>query len=153
MTTSIYIAAASCEFDRAERWARIIRGNSDLRLVSSWQDSARTWTGNDAYLPMSDQRNVAGRCYLEIARGRIFWFLFPQEPGFSAAFTELGIAISSGKKVVVSGVHSPRNIFTACGAFRSAGDDAAYDEVCRLACAATIPVPVPARSSDRPGGQ
>lgn len=136
---SVYIAAASSDHERVARWVRIIRANADLKLRSSWVDTAHKWAGQDARMPLEDQRNVANHDLQELLNSTIIWQLAPSTPSAGAS-TELGAALVLRKTVIVSGPACANSIFTSLATKRFYSDEDAYRELVRIACAQTQPM-------------
>lgn len=134
----VYLSASSREHERAVYWAEVVRSNPDLRLVSTWQDTAKSWAGNDARLPLQDQQNVARVDLNEVRNSDVIWLLYPTEQT-CGAFVELGFALAWNRRVLSSGPACTSSIFTSLTS-RFSKDADAYREIVRLSCVQTQPM-------------
>jgi hypothetical protein len=146
----VYLAGASREVERAQYWSKAIRSCSELALVSTWHQTAKSWAGTDHTYPLQDQRNIAAVDLGEVSAADCLWLRVPHAPSIGA-FVELGFSLAHRKRVIVSGPGCDSSIFTALANFRSPDDSLAFAELLRLAASQTQPVPVPAQASVRPG--
>lgn len=131
--TSIYVSGASRDHERVAYWVDIIRRNQLLTLTSTWHKTAAQWAGQDARLPVEDQRNVARVDLSAVHRADVVWLLMPPSAGSAGAFVELGYALAHQKRVYVSGTNCSASIFTSLARVRDTDDRVVYHEICRYA--------------------
>lgn len=104
----IYVAGASSEIVRAERWMKALR-DAGIEVVSSWPEVIRKVAesmklGHDviaAANPMNatraERQHWAATDLAEVSISSILWFLLPSTGKPTAgAYTELGYAIALG---------------------------------------------------------
>lgn len=140
----VYLAGASRELERVNKWATALDRSSTVKLAHRWFDTAHSWAGNDSALSRRQQHLLADDEQLAIRSARIFWLLWPEtkSPG---AFIELGYALSHRfhvarqYAVVVSGESATRSIFTATTDYRSDSDALAFDALLVFANSMRVP--------------
>ena len=138
MPVLVYLAGASRELERVQKWAAALERCSYITLAHRWFDTAHEWIGKDHTLSRKQQAHLAEDEQLAIRSARIFWLLWPEtkSPG---AFIELGYALSHRfhvaryYAVIVSGDNASHSIFTATSDYRSDSDALAFDAVLSIA--------------------
>lgn len=136
MRPTIYLAGASAELSRAQRWAIALERTQMVELTSHWFQC--TDLGQDVYLARDQQATIAEDCLTAIARARIVWFLFPRSMA-GGSMVEFGAALAfssmhPSRKTVVTGQGCSRTVFTGPRSLiRDESDSVDFTEVCRLA--------------------
>lgn len=111
----VYVAGASVE--RVERAIPTMRALRDagITITHDWtqdmHESACAEHG-DGLVPEADRRRYADEDEAGVRAADVVLLLAPNERGSSGAWTELGIAIGTGKTIVVAGPKGKRSIFT-----------------------------------------
>jgi hypothetical protein len=138
----VYIAGASKEITRAERWAKRL-AEFGIEVTSTWIDNIRkVGKANPADATIEQYKQWAiNQCLHEVEQAGVFWLLLP-ECDTVGAYVELGRAFTLGRLIVMSGRHRP--IFTpALAQHHSHYDAEIADYLRRLskADAANLPTP------------
>lgn len=106
----LYIAGASKEITRAERW-KVNLEAAGITITSTWIDNIRkVGQSNPANATTEQYKQWAiNQCLHEVEQADVFWLLLP-ECETVGAWIELGRAFTLGRHIVMSGRHRP--IFT-----------------------------------------
>ncbi len=116
----IYVACASAEIDRAEKWIAALR-ERHIEVTSTWTENIRkVGSANPTDATKEQRAQWARQCLSEVAAADVLWLLQPKALT-SGAWIEFGWAESVGAYMVTSGCDK-RSIFTALG------DEFATDE-------------------------
>lgn len=111
MITKVYLAGASAELDRAKRNAQMLR-DADIHVISTWVDViGKVGAANPADATPEQLTKWTLRDLEEVREADVLWLQLPAA-GINTigAWIELGIAYTSQKMVLMSGIHRP--IFT-----------------------------------------
>ncbi len=138
----VYIAGASKEIERAERWKQWLE-SKDIEVTSTWIDNIRkVGKANPVDATIEQYKQWAiNQCLHEVEQAGVFWLLLP-ECDTVGAWIELGRAFTLGRLIVMSGRHRP--IFTPALAQHhsmSDGSIAAYLGKLKKADDANSPTP------------
>lgn len=111
MITTLYLAGASAEIDRARKWAQALR-EADITVLSTWVEViGKTGAANPADATPEQLTKWTLRDEAEVKGSELLWLLLPSKGIHTVgAYIELGIARATGKHIVTSGLHRP--IFT-----------------------------------------
>lgn len=111
MITTLYLAGASAEIDRARKWAQALR-DADITVLSTWVEViGKAGAANPADATPEQLTKWTLRDEAEVKGSELLWLLLPAKGIHTVgAYIELGIARASGKHIVTSGLHRP--IFT-----------------------------------------
>lgn len=106
----VYIAGASKEIERAERWARRLT-EADIQVTSTWMANIRkVGQANPADATIEQYKQWAiNQCLGEVNHSDVLWLLLPEAETIGA-YVELGFGFARDKLIVASGKHRP--IFT-----------------------------------------
>lgn len=97
----VYIAGASREIERAEKWIRHVKGVKGLEVTCDWPAAMRA-AGADVDLCEDDRRRYARADWEGVERADVLWLLRPTVES-TGAWVELGIALAGKTRVIVSG--------------------------------------------------
>jgi hypothetical protein len=146
----VYIAGASKEITRAERWMNRLR-EVGIEITSTWVDNIRkVGRANPQGATIEQYKQWAiNQCLHEVEQAGVFWLLLP-ECETVGAYVELGRAFTLGRLIVMSGRHRP--IFTpALAQYHSHYDAEIADFLRRLSkaddTAASVPFKIDGVSS------
>ena len=105
----VYVAGASKEIIRAERWVRRLQDDGII-VMSTWTQVIRAvGKANPVDATPEQYKSWVQKDLDEVAASNVLWFLLP-EVDTVGAFVELGYAHAKGLYIVTSGQHRP--IFT-----------------------------------------
>lgn len=124
----IYIAAASSEIDRAEKWIKRCQ-EVGIEVTSTWCATVRkAGAANPADADQLQRRIWATQDLKEVGQADALWFLLPgvghQTDG---AWGELCFAFAKDKWIVLSGKH--HSIFTGLATMIRENDEDAFKEI------------------------
>ncbi len=131
MITTLYLAGASAEIDRARKWAQALR-DADITVLSTWVEViGKAGAANPADATPEQLTKWTLRDEAEVKSSELLWLLLPAKGVHTVgAYIELGIARASRKHIVMSGLHRP--IFTPVLADASfSSDEEAFEYIQR----------------------
>lgn len=132
MKTKIYIAGASSEIERAEKWIARCR-EAGIEVTSTWCDNIRkVGAANPANASFIQRREWALVDLAEVKAAHVFWLLLPSNGHRTdGAWAELAYAHAHGKWIHASGTH--HNIFIGLVNWLHTTDEEAFREIVRSA--------------------
>lgn len=102
MTIKVYVAGASKEIERAEKWIAKLR-ELGVEVTCDWPQAMRTH-GPDHGLTLDQREAFARADYAGIKAASVVWVLRPTEENPSTgAWVEMGCAFALNKTVLISG--------------------------------------------------
>lgn len=113
----LYVAGASADFEACERYANVARELGFEIVCEWWKDVKRTRAAGlaDRDLDHETRRDLATKDLCAVQIAHVLWLVCPPpDVHTTGAWCELGVAITSGVFVVVSGDHR-QCLFTAKG--------------------------------------
>lgn len=128
----VYVAAASSDMDRAERWMNLLVA-ADIGVTSTWVSVIRAGglEGNPRDATQPQRRDWSDADLEGVRNADLVWFLVHDLAPARGAYFELGYARGLGKILVLSG-DTKQSIFSALGA-EFAEDIDAFAAICRMA--------------------
>lgn len=116
MTTTVYIAGASAEWERAKARMDWVRSEPGLELAHDWVADVvkHRVNGGKSDADLTDEQRFKLASYDMAAVGTcdIFWLLVPDAGVLTVgAWVELGAAIAEMRKVIVSGARHGEHLF------------------------------------------
>ena len=128
----VYVAAASSDLDRAERWMRLL-GAADIGVTSTWVDVIRAsgLEGNPRDATQPQRRDWSDADLNGVRNADLVWFLVNNTAPARGAYFECGYARGLDKVLVFSG-DTKQSIFPALGQ-EYAEDIDAFAAICRMA--------------------
>ena len=127
----VYVAAASSEIERAEHWISELK-KIGVTITCTWPESVRSvGAANPPEATLEQRTGWAMQDLAEVREADVFWFLLPS-PGHSTsgAWTELGCASETKRKIVMSG--ESHSVFVGlCHAYCKTDQDA-FDVIRRV---------------------
>jgi nucleoside 2-deoxyribosyltransferase len=129
MTLRVYLAAASSDLDRVDRWAAALAATG-VRVVSTWPANVRSvGSANPREASRLDRARWAERCLAEVRAAHVVWFLVPPiDKPTRGAWFEIGYALAQSQAVVASG-DTRQSIFCAVADYEYASDAEAFDSI------------------------
>ncbi|MGH7176522.1 MAG: hypothetical protein ACREJC_03990 [Tepidisphaeraceae bacterium] len=104
----IYVAAASSEIERAEKWIAALR-EAGFEVVSTWPEVIRqVGQANPMQASREDRAGWAAEDLSQVATAEVFWFLLGKPT--AGAYTEFGYALFLGamsQEARLAGVNAP----------------------------------------------
>jgi len=92
----VYVAAASSEIERAEKWMTMLRA-AGIKVVSTWPEVIRKVGEANPMNGAREERTYwAATDLAEVSTSEVFWFLLPDGKPTMGAYTELGYAVALG---------------------------------------------------------
>lgn len=90
----VYIAGASSEIARAEKWMALARA-AKIEVVSTWPGVIRkVGAANPMTASRQDRARWAATDLAEVSNAEAFWFLLPEGKPTAGAYTELGYSVA-----------------------------------------------------------
>lgn len=138
--SAVYIAASSAEIERAERWAKALRGEG-IEVTSTWMGALREVqrqrglaTGGAASNLADDtfetRRKLARENVRQVLSSSIFWLLVPpDEHPSQGAYYELATANSDNDIFTIASGGSQRFVFVTLADQLVATDEEAFDYI------------------------
>lgn len=116
MITRVYVAGASAELERAKTAMDWVREMPGLALAYDWvadvQKHRVEGGKSDADLTNEQRFWLASNDASAVSECDTFWLLVPNVSVVTVgAWFELGVAVSTGRRVVVSGIQSGQHLF------------------------------------------
>lgn len=134
MTGKLYIAGASADIERAERWIAKAR-EAGVHVTEDWPAKVRT-AGAANVGTIEQLRAAAEACERGVIAASVVWVLVPRETRPTAgAWYEMGMARALGARIVVSAdwIALQRCVFTySDGVERFLTDESAFARVVEL---------------------
>jgi hypothetical protein len=92
----IYVAGASSEIERAEKWMAALR-EAGVEVTSSWPEIIReVGAANPMEASREDRLLWSAQDLAEVSNSNVFWFLLPEGKPTAGAYTEFGYAVFMG---------------------------------------------------------
>ncbi len=130
----VYVAGASAEIDRAERWMAEL-ASAGIIVTSTWPTVIRAvGEANPKEATQEEYIQWTNKDLEEVNAAHVLWLLSPIGKGVTTtgAWVELGYAAAREKLIVASGPHKP--IFTnALASFHSPNDSSVFEYLKRRA--------------------
>lgn len=128
MPRTLYIAGASKEIERAERWIAKAR-EAGFVITEDWPAKVRA-AGSANHAPEDVLRDAAEKCEAGAITAEITWVLIPSaETPTAGAWYEMAIALAAGRKIITSLPYVPEQrcvfIFRP-GVVRCGSDEGAW---------------------------
>jgi hypothetical protein len=125
-TPAVYVCASSDELARAS-WAMKKVRELGWAVASDWVACIAHNGGaaNPTDVPRKDRQGWSLAAVAAIASADALWMLAPEVGHGRGAFVELGLAIATGKPIMVSGPTHACSIFTALATAEVDSDEAA----------------------------
>jgi hypothetical protein len=121
-TIPIYVAGASAEVERAERWRDALLATGRFTLTHDWMAQVRAAReeghATDRTLAEGDRVHHARADWGAVLTAHVVWLLLPEKPS-TGCWVELGMALEHqrhefpSKLIVMSGANSKACLFTA----------------------------------------
>lgn len=92
----VYVAGASSEMERAEKWMAALR-EVGIEVTSTWPEVIRkVGVANPMDAPRTDRALWAAQDLSEVSGSDVLWFLLPEGRPTAGAYTEFGYAVFMG---------------------------------------------------------
>ena len=125
--TSLYVAGAASEIDRARAAVRAAR-DAGFEVVSTWIQSVdRVGASNPVNASVADRCQWSTQCLYEVRLADALWFLVPTPPITTrGGWGELCYAHALRRHLVCSGPQTSQSIFCALGEEFETDESALY---------------------------